>query len=567
MKQLGKDKRLKTKIVYFTQGLVMFDDDNSRVYQVEFRNGRYSNETFLIPNEFENDIYTFRLNSTGNIDISAFPDNGDVELNFYRDRNNNRTLDRNDELIDTSNNGDDESIDETVSSGTYFAHVGLDRLDSGERELDYRIDIATDNDNNSGSSSLFTEDVTEYPVEFNRGSYTKESFLIPDEFEHDIYTFELNSRGDVDISVFPDNGEVDLEFYEDSNNNNRLDEDDDLIDRSSGDDESVSESVSSGTYFTHVGLAELDDDEDELDYRLEINTDDDSGSDSLFNDNVNEYEVDFDNNRYRQNSSLIRDEVEHDIYTIELNSRQQLEISASADNGEVDLEFYEDSNNNNRLDEDDDLIDRSSGDDESVSESVSSGTYFTHVGLAELDDDEDELDYRLEINTDDDSGSDSLFDDNVNEYEVDFDGDRYRQNSSLIADEVEHDIYKIELSDTKQLQISAFPDNGDVQLELYKDDNNNGRLDVEDDLIETGDSGDDKEFLTDTVSRGTYFGHVELLDIDRDEDELDYSIEIKTNSGSRSFSLFTQGTSNDPLKSLGGNYNNENFLTNLTDFD
>ncbi len=380
----------------------MFNNQNN--YEVEFNRGTYTNTTFLVPKEFEHDVYTFELNRRSNLGISVFPSDGEVELELYRDRNNNGKLDSKDQLIDDTSGRDDLFLSNQLAQGTYFSHVGLLRLDRGKRTLDYTIEINTNNDNNSQPPLLFPDNSDNFDVTFRRGVYTNESVLIPDEIEHDIYTFKLNSRGDVDISVFPTGGRVELELYRDSNNDGRLDVRDELLARSNRrGDQSLNNRLAKGTYFTHVALNKLDRGEDELDYDLEISTDgqNNSGSSLLFPDNSANFDVRFRQGSYNNESFLIPDEIEHDIYKIDLNRREQIRISARPFNGKITLELYQDSNNNGKLDTQDDLIETSDNLNgrEVLTDRVPVGTYFAHVGLSRLDRGEDELNYSIEIKT------------------------------------------------------------------------------------------------------------------------------------------------------------------------
>jgi hypothetical protein len=380
----------------------MFNNQNN--YEVEFNRGIYTNNTFLIPNEFEHDVYIFDLNRRSNVGISVFPSGGELELELYRDRNNNDRLDRNDQLLDRSSGRSDQFLSNTVAQGTYFTHVGLNRLDRGARTLDYTIEINTNSNNNSGPSLLFPENSTNFNVVFRRGSYSNESFLIPDELEHDIYTFELTSRHNVDISVFPSGGRVELELYRDINNNGRLDIRDELLDRSNRrGDQFLNNRLAQGTYFTHVGLNRLDRGEDELVYNLEIQTNSNNNSRPplLFPENTTNFDVVFRRGSYSNESFLIPDQFEHDLYKIDLERRDQIRISARPFNGRIALELYQDDNNNGRLDVEDDLIETSDNRNgrEVLTDTVPRGTYFAHVGLSRIDRGEDQLDYSIEIET------------------------------------------------------------------------------------------------------------------------------------------------------------------------
>ncbi|TVQ45490.1 MAG: hypothetical protein EA365_07420, partial [Gloeocapsa sp. DLM2.Bin57] len=386
-----------------------------------------------------------------NVDIDVFPNGGRVDLELYQDSNNNGRLDRDDQRIDRSNTSGNQSLNNRLAQGTYFTHVGLGRLNRGEDELNYEIEIDTNSNNNSRPPLLFEEKATNYEVEFRRGSYSNESFLIPNEFEHDIYTFELTRRTNVDIDVFPNGGRVDLELYQDSNNNGRLDRDDQRIDRSNtSGNQSLNNRLAQGTYFTHVGLGRLNRGEDELNYEIEIDTNSNNNSRPplLFEEKATNYEVEFRRGSYSNESFLIPNEFEHDIYKIELNSREQIRISARPFNGSVTLELYQDDNNNGVLDRDDDLIETSDHQRgrEVLTDTVPRGTYFAHVGFSKLNSGEDELNYSIEIETSSNSSRiSSLSEEIINSDQL----GRNNNSNSWIPMESTEDVYGLNgLSDS-----------------------------------------------------------------------------------------------------------------------
>lgn len=413
----------------------MFEDEETNNEEIQFFQGSYVNESFLIPGVRENDIYTFGVNESQDVDISVVPNGGDVELELYRDSNNNLGLDTTDELIARSDEQGTEVLDNILTEGTYFINVGLITLNKGNDQLVYEIEIDND-DNDLQSPTLFEENTNNYSIAPREVSYSRESLLIPGVFEHEIYSFRLKDRQQVDIAANPDGGDIQLELYRDSNKNGRLDTADELVARSNKrDTEVLDKQLAKGNYFVHVDLLSLNGGEDQLVYQIEIDTADNdpppsiplfnnnvnnflvgigpvtgsSSSDTsspLFTENTDDYDVEFRDNSYRDNNTLIPNQSEHHIYTFEIEEQRDIDIFVFPSGGSVLLELYQDTNNNQELDEEDNLITNSDRNgNQSLTEVLEAGTYFVHVGLFSDDntngssDNTEELEYRIRINS------------------------------------------------------------------------------------------------------------------------------------------------------------------------
>ncbi|TVQ48411.1 MAG: hypothetical protein EA365_01640 [Gloeocapsa sp. DLM2.Bin57] len=405
----------------------MFKFEEELNDEIIFFQGSYRREGLLVPGVFEHNIYTFGLNDRQDVDISVTPNGGRINLEFYRDSNNNRILDTEDELIERSSQGGTEVLDLQLSEGIYFVHVGIGEVTSSRNELVYELEI--DNLNNDNfAPDLFKENTNNYVIESSQ--YNREGLLIPGLFEQEIYRFELTSREDVRINVSPNGGNVELNLYRDDNSNFRLDTEDNLIGRNhKNGSKGLNKTLAKGTFFVHVGLREVNRNRDDLVYDIDVNIGDNnepvtlfpnnstnfflggvsvsgssssssSSSDPLFTENTRTFNVLFRDGEYTNTNILIPNESEHDIYTFQLEEERNIDISVSPSNGTLELELYEDTNNNGILDRSDELLDRSNtSGDQSFNRRLQEGTYFVHVGLSGVNNDVEQVDYQLTINS------------------------------------------------------------------------------------------------------------------------------------------------------------------------
>ncbi|MGK7950252.1 MAG: PPC domain-containing protein, partial [Xenococcaceae cyanobacterium] len=102
----------------------------------------------------------------------------------------------------------------------------------------------------------------EHPFNYDLGSLDstpveRSTFLEENEYENDIYQFDLSQTSDLNISLnnLSTGDDADLYLYQDSNGNGVLDSHDTLLDssRNGGDSEdSINYEANAGTYFTRV---------------------------------------------------------------------------------------------------------------------------------------------------------------------------------------------------------------------------------------------------------------------------------------------------------------------------
>ncbi len=199
---------------------------------------------------------------------------------------------------------------------------------------------------------------------------------------------------------------------------------------------------------------------------------------------------------YVSEYSGARDVFEFDLVNSRSINLYMHDISAGDD---VDISLFRDSNNNGVLDAGDRLVafsDNSSNTSEVIDYSASAGTYFAQVDAYSYSAGYDIAFYNLDLSATLDIGT--LGNDTISR-------DRFGVS---IADP--KDVFEFQITEASEINLNLHNiHNGDADLVLYEDSNNNGIFDGEDAQVASSlnpDSSDD--IITYSTSAGTYFAEV-----------------------------------------------------------
>lgn len=358
-------------------------------------------------------------------------------------------------------------------------------------------------------------------------------------YENDVYQFEIEEAGDLNISLTSSPGDdADLELYRDSNNNGYLDANDELIAGSYNLADSVDsvelEGATEDTYFTRVSYYDGGDD-NYINYDLTLYTEDSDDAGDLFPHQY-DYEVGTVGRTTYENSTYLEQGVyENDIYYFNLGEVGDLNISLNnlSMGDDADLELYRDTNGNGEIDLDDELIQGSynAGDaDDSIRyEDAPAGDYFTRVYYYDGGDDQT-IHYDLDMVSEEPTVEDR-FPYQYNYQLGNLDRTTVERSSFLSAELYENDIYEFDVTETSNfdLTLSSMEADDDADLMLYYDTNDNGALDVNDELVADSYAlaGSEDAIDYDGAAAGTYFARINYYSGGADN-YIDYDFSITT---------------------------------------
>jgi len=182
--------------------------------------------TFLIDDQYENDVYEFTTGTTSNINISLnnISEGDDADLRLYSDSNQNGILDSSDLEINSSLNfsNDDESINYQASAGTYFARVNyFDGGDDGR--IDYEIDLASDITGQVGVGSSTIATNRDFGISLFGEAAAVETGSISNSNTSDTYGVSVVNGETIDITLDGLSSDADLRVIQDHNQNNIVD--------------------------------------------------------------------------------------------------------------------------------------------------------------------------------------------------------------------------------------------------------------------------------------------------------------------------------------------------------
>ncbi len=499
--------------------------------------------TYLEAGFYENDVYQFELEEAGDLNISLYSSPGDdADLELYRDSNDNGFLDAEDEFIAGSYNGADSEdvIDhDGATIDTYFTRVSYH--DGGyDNYLDYDLSLYTEEPVEEGNLYDYTTYfdlgyVGRTPTE--TGTYLEQGY-----YENDIYQFALDEIGDLDISLhdLSTGDDADLELYHDSNSNGILDANDELVSGSynggDSDDSIRYDNAAVGDYFTRVYYFDGGDD-GIIDYNLTLFADEPAETGDLFEPGQTNYDLGYLDRTPTERSTYLQEGVyEHDVYQFAIGETSDLDLTLHSLEAEddADLELYHDSNANYVLDADDELVTGSyngAGHDDVIDyDGAAAGTYFAHVDYYDGGYD-GYIDYELSLAADNYVNNENRF-----EYQTNFDlgvVGRTPTETSLYLEEgyFENDAYQFTLEETGDLDISLYnlSAGDDADLELYRDVNDNGILDIHDEFVDGSYSSDDADesIRYEAAAAGKYFANVSYYD-GGDDGLIDYSLSLSS---------------------------------------
>ncbi len=360
-------------------------------------------------------------------------------------------------------------------------------------------------------------------------------------YENDVYQFEVEEAGDLNISLTSSPGDdADLELYHDSNDNGYLDAGDELIQGSYNLADTVDtvefEGATEDTYFTRVSYFSGGDD-NYLNYDLSLYTEDSADAGDLYPNQYN-YDVGTVGRTTYENSTYLLEGVyENDIYNFTLGEAGDLDVSlhSLSFGDDADLELYSDSNANGVLDASDALLDGSynggDADDSIRLDDAAVGDYFTRVSYFSGGDDGN-IDYSLSMVSEEPTAEDYL----PFQYNYDLgniDRTTVDRSTFLLEGLYENDVYEFSISETSNLDLSlsSWDATDDADLQLYHDTNDNGVLDAADNYIDGSFAlaGSEDVIDYDQAAAGTYFARVDYYNGGADGN-IDYDLSLSADN-------------------------------------
>jgi|GEM_PF-1387376 len=522
--------------------------------------------SFLEAKVYENDVYQFELEETGDLNISLNPSSGDnADLELYRDSNDNGELDADDELVGSSYSaaGTEDTIDyDGAEADTYFARV--EYHDGGnDNYLDYDFSLYTEE--SSPDTGLF-DHPTDYDLGYvGRNATERSTFLEEGVYENDIYKFALEETGDLDISLhnISKGDDADLELYRDTNSNGILDGNDELIDSSNSAGDTADairyDDAAAGDYFTRVYYHDGGDDKI-IDYDLTLFADEPT-PENKYGDTQTNYDLGSIERDTIDRSTFLEEGVyEHDVYKFSFSETSDLDISLHSieTDDDADLELYRDTNDNGKLDASDEYVSGSSefdGTDDIIDyDGAVAGTYFAHVDYYSGGHD-DYIDYELSL-----SAEGYVNNDNRYEHQTNFDHfgsvGRTPTETTLFLEKgvYENDAYQFTLEKAGDLNISLYDLSAgdDADLDLFRDVNDNNILDGDDEYITTSSNHNELDDVIryEDAAAGTYFANVNYYDGGND-DLIDYSLSVSVEADE-----ITDDSTSTGEELVGNYYNN-----------
>jgi len=203
-------------------------------YEINYELGSLDSQpqqrsTFLADNLFENDIYEFDIFGTRNINLSLnnITAGDDADLRLYQDSNFNGVLDSSDfevsSSLDFGNN--DEAINYTASTGTYFARVNY-FSSLGDSTIDYDLDLSADFIGSPSSTIAVKED---FGISLYGYAAAIETDYISSHNTSDTYGVSVVYGETINVSLSGLTSDADLRIIQDYNQNNIVDYGEDII--------------------------------------------------------------------------------------------------------------------------------------------------------------------------------------------------------------------------------------------------------------------------------------------------------------------------------------------------
>lgn len=199
--------------------------------------------TGFISNNNNQDVRSFQLANTQNVNFSLTNLVADADLQIIRDANNNGFIDVGEQVVAQSIRGSsaDESITRILQAGNYLIDVSQY---SGNTSYTLRVSDAD-------PSNLL---VNEFSLGTLNGARAFDG-AVGNSDTADIYQFNLNQTSDLNVSLAGLSQDADIRIIRDSNNNGIVDTGEvvAISQRSFNFDEAISlESLAAGNYFAEV---------------------------------------------------------------------------------------------------------------------------------------------------------------------------------------------------------------------------------------------------------------------------------------------------------------------------
>ena len=505
------------------------------------------NITFLEKDEFENDIYKFEIDELSELSIdldiifdgARIGDTGgdDANLKLYRDDNNNGELDASDRLLANSVEiGDDLIRLEEAITNIYFARVEYFE-GANDNRLDYQISFIA---NSIAEQFLPHSNLVSLGSLSPNETINKFFLLDKDLIENEIFTFELNENSNLNITLDITNSDDDanLRLFRDTNNNGELDPEDqaEIIDTQTfrGDDSISKQELAAGNYLILVNYVDGGNDNAvDYDLILSANKIEQPPITSSVINGISLSTLPPGQSIEENSRDLSPNRTVTDLYSFELEQLGNLKIDLnilSNIEGDLNLELIEDSNDDGQWDDGDRsiILSHNPGDDSIDETDLSAGKYFARVPI-----NHGTNDTFVQYNLIFDYEPFLPFLRTIDLGTLSVDGTSVKQNNSLEEESFENDIYKFEINEAGDFNITLdiTDSNDDGDLGLFRDTNNNGELDPEDrdGLIIKSESTGDDSITNQRLSAGDYFAVVTYID-GGDNDSLNYELDVSARS-------------------------------------
>jgi len=200
--------------------------------------------TDVVSSSDTNDFYRFSLDSTSNLNLSLTDLSSDADVRLIQDVNGNGIVDDGDEIVHSAWSGsNDESINHSLTTGTYFAQVYQYSGDTS-----YTLNL-------SATAPQTPSNLLPVEVDFGTLSGTQTYYGdVSSTDTSDVYRFSLDSTSNLNLSLTDLSSDADVRLIQDVNSNGIVDDGDEIVRSSLSDsqDESINRSLAAGTYFTQV---------------------------------------------------------------------------------------------------------------------------------------------------------------------------------------------------------------------------------------------------------------------------------------------------------------------------
>jgi hypothetical protein len=445
--------------------------------------------TELLAGADTSDFYGFDLAAPGAVNIALKNSNADLRL--IQDINNNRTVDDGETLATSSHAGtSSEQILVFLGAGSYFVQVvqptgGPGLSTNGGYTLELTADLAGNTLGAARELGVLANDMA--LLDFLSKQDTS-----------DFYHFDLSKTAKVTVEATSGDDDFILELIQDANNNGIVDPGE-VVASSVAEsfDKTVSANLKSGEYYVRVFS-----NDDAENYQLRLISDLDDKLATARNIGSLQGRVSF--------NDLVGGTDLSDFYQFDLAAPGTANVALKGLASGADLRLIQDVNNNGVVDEGE-ILASSSNDvtsDELIDVVLEAGTYFIEVV----------------------GSSESLFTSGGGGYTLeltaDLAGNALRTARELgtltndlalvdfLSEEDTDDFYRFSISQSANVIVEATSRDDDLIVELIRDNNSNGIVDLGE-VIATGTGKDFDKTISASLASGTYFVRVASDDFGR----------------------------------------------------